>query len=182
MVKCLRKCKHTHTLLNPVFTCRILPGSPVLCCLCLVTQWSLTRWPRGLLPARPLCPRNSPGKNTGVDIHALLQGIFPTQGSNPGLPHCRQILSHQGSPLILEWVAHPFSRGSCWSRNPTGVSCIATSLYQLSFQGAHRHQSAHQAPPSMGFCRQEYWSGVPFPSPMHESEKWKWSRSVVSDS
>ena len=136
MVKCLRKCKHTHTLLNPVFTCRILPGSPVLCCLCLVTQWSLTRWPRGLLPARPLCPRNSPGKNTGVDIHALLQGIFPTQGSNPGLPHCRQILSHQGSPLILEWVAHPFSRGSCWSRNPTGVSCIATSLYQLSFQGA----------------------------------------------
>ena len=35
---------------------------------------------------------------------------------------------------------------------------------------------------SMGFSRQEYWSGLPFPSPMHESEKWKWSRSVVSDS
>ena len=34
----------------------------------------------------------------------------------------------------------------------------------------------------MGFSRQEYWSGLPFPSPMHESEKWKWSRSVVSDS
>ena len=45
--------------------------------------------------------------------YSLLQGIFPTQGSNPGLPHCRQILyclSHQGSPRILEWVAHPFSR------------------------------------------------------------------------
>ena len=41
---------------------------------------------------------------------------------------------------------------------------------------------AHQAPPSLGFSRQEHWSGLPFPSPMHESEKWKWSRSVVSDS
>ena len=42
--------------------------------------------------------------------------------------------------------------------------------------------AAHQAPQSMGFSRQEYWSGLPFPSPMHESEKWKWSRSVVSHS
>ena len=41
--------------------------------------------------------------------------------------------------------------------------------------------AAHQAPPSLGFSRQEYWSGLPFPSPMHESEKWKWSRSVVSN-
>ena len=44
---------------------------------------------------------DSPGKNTGVGCHALLQGIFPTHGSNPGLLHCRQIvycLSHQGSP------------------------------------------------------------------------------------
>ena len=41
---------------------------------------------------------------------------------------------------------------------------------------------AHQAPPSLGFSRQEHWSGLPFPSPMYESEKWKWSRSVVSDS
>ena len=38
------------------------------------------------------------------------------------------------------------------------------------------------AHPSLGFSRQEHWSGLPFPSPMHESEKWKWSRSVVSDS
>ena len=42
--------------------------------------------------------------------------------------------------------------------------------------------AAHQAPPSLGFSRQERWSGLPFPSPMHESEKWKWSHSVVSDS
>ena len=42
--------------------------------------------------------------------------------------------------------------------------------------------AAHQAPPSLGFSRQEHWSGLPFPFPMHESEKWKWSCSVVSNS
>ena len=42
--------------------------------------------------------------------------------------------------------------------------------------------AAHQAPPSLGFSRQEHWSGLPFPSPMYESEKWKWSRSVMFDS
>ena len=61
-------------------------------------------------------PQNSPGQNTGVGSLSLLQRIFPTQGSNPGLPHCRQILyplSHKGSPRILEWVAYPFcSRSS----------------------------------------------------------------------
>ena len=53
---------------------------------------------------------NSPGRNTGVGGHALLQGIFPTQGPNPGLPQCRQkfyCLSHQGNPRILEQVAYP---------------------------------------------------------------------------
>ena len=59
-------------------------------------------WPRGLKPTRLLCPQDSPGKNTGVGSHSLLQEIFPTQGSNPGLRHCKQILyflSHQGSPF-----------------------------------------------------------------------------------
>ena len=58
---------------------------------------------------------DSPGKNTRMGCHALLQGIFPTQGWNPGLLHCRWILyhlSHQRSPRILEWVAYPFSKGS----------------------------------------------------------------------
>ena len=48
-------------------------------------------------------PWNSPSQNTGVGSLSLLKGIFPTQGSNPGLPHCRQILyqlSHQGSPEL----------------------------------------------------------------------------------
>ena len=54
-----------------------------------------------LQPTRLLCPWDSPGKNTGVGCHSLLQGIFPTQESNLGLLHCRQIpyhLSHQGRP------------------------------------------------------------------------------------
>ena len=62
-----------------------------------------------------------PGKNTGVCCHALLQGIFPTQGSNPGLPHCSWILhrlSHQGCPRILEWVAYPLSSRSSQPRTP----------------------------------------------------------------
>ena len=44
------------------------------------------------------------------------------------------------------------------------------------------YTAAHQAPPSLGFSRHEHWSGLPFPSPKHETEKWKWSRSVVSNS
>ena len=84
--------------------------------------------PHGLQPARLLYPWDSPGKNTGVGCHALLQGIFPTQGSNPGPLHCRRILdglSHQGSPRILEWVALSFFRGASQPRNGTGVSSIA---------------------------------------------------------
>ena len=50
--------------------------------------------PYGLKPFRLLCPWDSSGKNTGVGCHFLFQGIFPTQGSNPGIPHCRQILYH----------------------------------------------------------------------------------------
>ena len=60
-----------------------------------------------LRPHRLYSPWNSPGQNTGVGSLSLLQGIFPTQGLNPGLPHSRQILyqlSHRGSPRILEWV------------------------------------------------------------------------------
>ena len=71
-------------------------------------------------------PWNSPESRVGS--LSLLQRIFPTQGSNPGLLHCRWILyqlSHKESPRILEWVAYPFSRGSSWPRNRIGVSCIA---------------------------------------------------------
>ena len=61
------------------------------------------------LDTRLLCPWDSTGKNTGVGCHELLQGIFLTQGLNPGLPHCRWIfyhLSHQGNPFIIRemWI------------------------------------------------------------------------------
>ena len=65
--------------------------------------------PCGLYPIRVLGPWNSPGKNTGVGCHFILQGIFPTQGLNPGLLHCRRILyrlSYQGSPFLKGW--YPF--------------------------------------------------------------------------
>ena len=77
-------------------------------------------------------PWNSPGKNTGVGSLSLLQGIFPTQGLNPGLPHCRQILyqlSHQGSSL--EWVAVLFSRQSFKSRDQTQVFHTAGGLFTI---------------------------------------------------
>ena len=77
-------------------------------------------------------PWNSPDQSPGVGSLSLLQGIFPTQGSNPGLLHCGQILyqlSHQGSPRILEWVAYPFSSRSSQPKNWTGVSCIAGRFF-----------------------------------------------------
>ena len=71
--------------------------------LCLVAQSCLTlSYPMDCSPPASSIHGDSPGKNTGVGCHALLQGIFPTWGSNPGLPYCRRILyhlSHQGSPM-----------------------------------------------------------------------------------
>ena len=63
---------------------------------------------------------------------SLLQGIFPTQRSNPSLLHCRWILyqlSHKGSPRILEWVAYPFSSGYSRPKNQSGVPCISGGFF-----------------------------------------------------
>ena len=108
-----------------------------------VTQLCLILQPHGIYSAW-----NSPGRSTGVGSQSLLQGIFPTQGSNPGLLHyrwifptqrlnpgllhCRWILyqlSHKGSPRILEWVTYPFSRGSSQPRNQTSVSYIVGGFF-----------------------------------------------------
>ena len=84
----------------------------MLCCavLCLVAQSCLTlRNPVDCSPLGTSVLADSLGKNTGVDFHALLPGIFPSQGLNPGLLHCRWILyqlSHKGSPRILATVKH----------------------------------------------------------------------------
>ena len=77
-------------------------------------------------------PWDSPGQNTEVGSLSLLQGIFPTQGWNPGLPHCRRLLcplSHQESPRILQWAASPFSRGSSWPGDWIQVSYIAGGFF-----------------------------------------------------
>ena len=99
--------------------------------------------PRGLQPARLLCPWDSPGKNTGVGCHALLQRIFPTQGSNWGLLwllHCRQIL--------YLWATWETLISYGWLYMLSHVQLFATL-----------NTAACQAPLSMGFSRQEYWSG-----------------------
>ena len=85
-----------------------------------------------LWPHKLYNPGDSLGQNTGVSSLSLLQGIFPAQGSNPGLLHCRQILpqlSHKGNSRILEWVAYPFSSESSQPRNQPGVSCITGRFF-----------------------------------------------------
>ena len=84
-----------------------------------------TLWPHGV---------NSPGQNTGVGSLSLLQGIFPTQGSNPAVQPRSPLyqLSHKGSPRIPEWVAYPFPSRSSWPRNQTRVSCIAGGFFTNS--------------------------------------------------
>ena len=107
---------------------------PVHCAvLCLVPQLCpILCDPMDCSPPGSSARGDSPGKNTGVGCHARLQGIFLTQGLNPGLLHCSRILyhlSHQGSPRILEWVAYPFSSGSSQPRNWTRVSCIGGGFF-----------------------------------------------------
>ena len=86
-----------------------------------------------------------------------LQGIFPTQGSNPGLLHFRQILyhlSHQGSPWTLEWVAYPLSRGPSQPRDQTRLSCIAGGFF-ISW-------ATREALQTMGSQRVTHWTTTTF--------------------
>ena len=112
------------------------------------------------LPNRGIKPRSlalqadslltkPPGKpkNTGMGSLSLLQGIFPTQGSNRRLSRCRWVLyqlSHQGSPRILAWVAYPFSSGSSvistlpFSFVPTTVPPLFYLNCTLEFSVKHK--------------------------------------------
>ena len=204
--------------------------------------------PRGLQPPRLLHPWDFPGKSTGVGCHFLLQGILPTQGLNPGLPHCGQTLyplSHQGSPIwwVSDQFAFPWLSAHLYfffGELPDHISFVHFLIYCIVFSQICRNylfyfflsaysgllilfmvffniwkflynwisqsfkapplqqqqQKAHllyilhykipralvllssriwlftipwtvayQNPLSMGFSRQKYWSGVPFPSP-----------------
>ena len=89
-----------------------------VCVSCSIVSDSLR--PHRLQPARLLCEWNSLGKNTGVCCHFLLQGIVPTQESNPGLPLCRQIFL-PSKPPGKPW-------GSSQPRDQTQVSCITVRL------------------------------------------------------
>ena len=108
-----------------ISSCTMTNTILVKCESCSVVSDSLWPW--------ILCDLNSPGQNTRMGSRSLLlQGIFPTQGLNSGLPHCRWILyqlSHQWSPRILKWVAYPFSRGSSQPRHQTRVSGIAGGFF-----------------------------------------------------
>ena len=104
--------------MNPLILQSLTMSAPTslpchhLAVLCLVAQSCPTLCnPMKCMPGSSI-HGDSSGKNTGVSCHALLQGIFPTQGSNPGLPHCRRILyhlGHQWSPIItlFQAISHP---------------------------------------------------------------------------
>ena len=77
----------------------------------------------GLQPSWVLYPRDFPGKNTGVGNHFLLQGIFPTQGSNPCLLHCRQILYHGTTREDLVMVLEGPKSIRPWAHLPGAIIC-----------------------------------------------------------
>ena len=86
----------------------------------------------------------------------LLPGDSQGQGSLP----IQVITEH--------WVMFP----ACYSSSHSYLLLLLLSRFSRVRLCATPQTAAHQAPPSLGFSRQEYWSGLPFPSPMHESEKW----------
>ena len=107
----------------------------------LVTQSCLTLCDTmdGSLPSSSV-HGDSPRKNTGVGCHVLLQGFFPTQGSNPGLLHFRQILdrlSHQGSPRITGVGSLSLFQGIFLTQESNwGLPHCTQILYQLRYQGS----------------------------------------------
>ena len=109
---------------------------------------------------------------------------------SPVSPHLKR-----GNWLIIKIVFGKDERAWPWRvvkpATPWWASCglniasenlllLLLSCFSRVWLCATPQMAAHQAPPSLGFSRQEHWSGLPFPFPMHETEKWKWSRSVMS--
>ena len=140
----------------------ILQNLLILCfyVLCLVAQSCLTLCD----PMDCSLPGSSvhgdfPGKNTRVDCHALLQGIFPTQGLNPGVPHCRPILcclSHQGNPLFLSVQLSP----SVVSDSVTPWIAACQAPLSITTPGVYSNSC-----PSSQWCHPAISSSV-IPSPM----------------
>ena len=116
-------------------------------------------------------------------------GSTPGSGRSPG--------EGNGNPLQYSCLENPMGGGAWWAivhgvaESDTTERLHSLTIYvciyiYISLSRVRLFVTlwtiAHQAPPPMGFSRQEHWSGLPFSSPMHESEKWKWSRLVVSNS
>jgi len=106
-------------------SCHLFKWKPLSRVQLFVTPWTIHPW-------------NSSGQDTRVGSSSLLQEIFPTQGSNPGLWHCRWILyqlNHQGSPRILEWVAYPFFSGSSQPGIKLGSPTLQTDSLPAELPG-----------------------------------------------
>ena len=106
-----------------------------------------------------LSPCQPPAQNSLTRHHRNLHLVIYESLKRSCHPQCRHTLTYLPSSiqlLLLSRFSHVQLCATPWT-------------------------AAHQAPLSLGFSRQEDWSGLPFPSPMRESKKWKWSRSVVSD-
>ena len=114
----------------------------------------------------------------GQDRNSLLGGqllVWPPEVTHDGRTSARGSLNN-GNSRSCTSPYHPYSETELL------LLLLLLSRFSRVWLCATPQTAAHQAPPSLGFSRQEYWSGLPFPSPMHESEKWKWSCSVVSNS
>ena len=97
-----------------------------------------------------------------------------------------KLSTNKSSLFTEEWSGTYLKSPFCWISlmfmlNQTLQSMLLLSHFSRVQLCVTPDMAAHQATPSLGFSRQEHWSGLPFPSPMHESEKWKGSRSVMSD-
>ena len=106
----------------------------MLCDKVKVAEWCPTLRPHGLYG-----PWNSPGQNTGVGSHSLLQGIFPTQGLNPALLHCRRILyqlSHKGSLTTGVGSLSLLQQVFPTQELNQGLPHCRQILCQLSYQGS----------------------------------------------
>ena len=116
----------------------------------------------------------------------LIKGSF-LEGDPPYLmhPHSHQSLIHLQITFASNFKIYPgsdhllplsFYNCSCLSKYHLSHRLLLPSHFSRVQLCVTPQKAAQQAPPSLGFSRQEHWSGLPFPSPMHESEKWKWSR------
>ena len=144
--------------------------------LCLVAQLCLTLCdPMDCSSAGSAVHGDSSGKKTGVDCHALLQGIFPTQGPNPGLLHCRWIhqLSHKSVFIPIPKKSNAKESSNYHTVVPISHAAAAAAAKSLQscLTLCNPTEGSPSGSPSPGFSRQEHWNGLPFPSPMHKSEK-----------